>query len=341
MSTENTTPDTTPDVDLDAFSEDFFGQKNPDPEQASSKGDDDPAPEDSDAPNEDAHSDGEEAIIEDDDTLANEDEDDTDEAEDDSPKPKKNRFQERIDELVGKEKAAERRAQELEDKLAALAARLEQNKEVETPTPKAVDGDAEPQPNDLNEDGSEKYALGEFDPKYIKDLTKFALANERRTLKEQEEQEANQRKQDEQRATLESEWNAKLEPARERYPDFQEKGQTLVDSFSGVTPQYGEYLTSTIMSLDYGPDVLYYLANNLDEASKIVNSGAAKATVALGRLEAQFAAKDKNSKTPGLKVSKAPAPPAHQNKGSSVSRGTVAPDTDDLDAYSAMFFKKK
>lgn len=332
MSTEQNTPVDPVEDNLDDFSNTFYGQKEAEPEQASPEVEEEDTTEEVDAQeDEDTETD----------TLADEDEDTEEEAEEDSkPEPKKTRFQERIDELVAKEKAAERKAQELEDKLNKL---LDEKQNAEPkPVPKQVVSDTdEPQPDALNEDGTEKYPLGEFDPRYIKDLTKHALSTERASIKAQEQQELQRQEDDRQRAELDTKWQEKLTPAQERYPDFQEKGQQLVDTFSGINEAYGEYLTATLKSMEYGPDVLYYLASNPDEAQKIVNSGPNMATIALGRLEGKFADADGEKQKARPKVSKAPTPPNRVNKGSSVSKSTVADDTDDLDAFSAKLFKSR
>ena len=115
----------------------------------------------------------------------------------------------------------------------------------------------------------------------------------------------------------------------------------MVDVFSGLDKQYGDFLAQAIMSMDNGPDVLYYLAENKDEAKRIVESGATKAVISLGRLEARFDTSEETKPTPRQKVTKAPTPPQHLNKGSAAVKQAVTPDTDDLDAFEAEFFKKR
>jgi len=259
MSTEQTSVEPTDDLDL--FSADFFGQKKAEPEPAKPE-------EDDGKEGSDAHTDDGTQPSEDDDTLdenegeeqdSDPDEDDESDPEPDTKPKKKNRFQERIDELTGKAREAERREAALREQLDEILKKLEKN-EPELPTkPVEVAG---PSPDDKNEDGTDKYPLGEFDPNFIRDLTKFTLEEERRALKAKEAEEIQQRQLDEQRAQLETSWREKLGHAQERYPDFQEKGSQLIESFPDLNPAYGEYLTATIMGMDYGPDVLYYLANN-------------------------------------------------------------------------------
>jgi hypothetical protein len=332
MSTENTPVESVND-DLDAFSAELFGQSKTDAEPASSSEQEEVEDDDSDATET-------ETQTNEDDTLETEDaEDETeDEASDDEAKPEvkkpKNRFQERIDELNSKFREEERQRKALEDKIAKLESSTPKETKTE-PTPVAEG----PSVDEKNEDGTDKYPLGEFDPNYIRDLTKFTLRQEREAIKIEEEKAQQQKKYEAERDALREGWNEKLGPAQERYPDFQDKGAELFDTFAGIDQSYGEYLTATLMSMDYGPDVLYYLASNLDEANKIVASGPTKATIALGRLESKFAGADEEKQKARPKVSKAPPPPAALKGSSAVV--DVPDDTDDLDAFSKKLFKKK
>lgn len=313
---------------LEEFSKVFFGRDTDETEPSNSE------PEENDEPESDALTDSENTNDEDDDALAPEDEE-TEEA----PKPKKNRFQERIDELTHKAREAERRAEALEREFREKLAKLEQKDEPKPAAPAPVNN-AGPQPDELNPDGTEKYPLGEFDPQYIRDLTRHTLQQEREAIKAQEEQERAQREQESKRQELDAQWQEKLVTARERYPDFQEKGQALVPVFEGVNEQYLDYLTSTVMEMDHGTDVLYYLASHPDEAERIVKSGAAKATIALGRIEARFTGEGETTTAAPAKMSKAPPPPPHVNKGTGVAKIAIDPDTDNLEDFKKIFFKK-
>lgn len=319
------------DTDLDAFEAEFFGQNEPEPTPASvdepeSEETDDSAPEDDDTQS-------------DDDTVDTEEEDEP-EAPKEKPK-KKNSVQERINEAVGKQRNAERERDALQAELEKL-----RNKATEpTPTPEKADDkptDTMPKPDDVNEDGTEKYPLGEWDPAYNRAVTAWSVKQELEAYKaEQAQKDAEAAEDAESRKALEalqSTWTEQRNAAQERYPDFEEKGLELVDTFGSIEPQYGEYLSQTIMSMDHGADVLYYLANNLDVAQEIVDMGARKATIALGRLEAQFS--DVGEKEPSRKVTKAPTPPP-SNRGSAVARPAVPVDTDDLRAFEQEFYKKK
>lgn len=287
-------------------------------------------------------------------TLANEDEEgneqeETDEEEspdgedDDSeekPAKPKNRFQERINDLTAKARDAERKAADFEARLA-LAEKAQQNPTQEEKEAKPVveeNSKGSPTPDEKTEDGKDKYPLGEFDPTYIRDLTRFTIKQEQEAAKQADEQARAKQAVEEVRSKLQEDWTNKIQADAEKYEDFFEKGAELEETFKGIDDNYGEYLATTIMAMDKGPDVLYYLANNLEEAEQIVASGPTKATIALGRLESLFLA-EKNAKAKETKVSKAPVPP-QVNKGNK-GRTTVADDTDDLDAFSEKMFTGK
>lgn len=342
MSTD-TTPDEAPEVSLDDFSTEFFGKDfeeiaepaSPDaPEDAEESSD---APQDTqpDVKEEESLDSDDLEVSEDDDTLAQDDESEEDK-EAEPPKPKKSRYQERIDELTGKQREAERRASAAELKLEVLE-KLNKDTTPEPEPTQRVD-DTGPTTDDKNEDGTAKYPLGDYDPNYIKDLHKHAISSEREAQKALDTKEREQQEINSEREALTANWNEQLGPAKERYPDFEEKGQSLIETFSTIDQAYGEYLTSSLMSMDYGTDVLYYLANNPDVASEIVESGPQKATLAMGRIEAKFADAADEKARAKPKVSKAPTPPTHLNKGSSAARGPVKGDTDDLEAFSKQFF---
>lgn len=333
MSTENETIVAVED-DLDLFSEQLFGQSNPDPEPASSEDVEDVDPEEVDAPTEDTHGDGDE-----DPEDAEIDESDPDPEPAPEPAKKKNRFQERIDELVGDKRETERRLD------AALKA-LEQFTKNAQPEPAqsvpVVEENTGPNPDDVLEDGTDKYPLGELDPNYIRDLTRHTLHEERAKLKQADEAEAAQRQADTARAELQSSWNEKLGPAKERYPDLEERGAPFLEDLgSKIDSAYGEYLTTVLMGLDNGPDVLNYLVNNPDRAVEIVGSGYTRATLALGAIDAKFTDAEAEKKSAKPIVSKAPTPPPHVNKGAAVSMPDVPDDTDDLDAFERKLFPKK
>jgi hypothetical protein len=280
-----------------------------------------------------------EPVSEDDDTEVEDQatEDEAPDGDDDSEekpveKPKKvNRVQERINELTARAREAER---------ALEALRAAQAPKQDEPAPQApsapVAGPAGPDPDALNADGTEKYPLGQFDPDYIRDMARHTIETEW-ARKEQEAAANNQRQQVEQaRAEIQNGWVEKLQPALEQHEDFLDKTMELESAFDGLDPQYSDYLVQTIKSLDHGPEVLYYFANNIEEAQKFVKLGPLNATLALGEINAMFKGQTRKAEP---KVSKAPPPP-QVNKGTK-TRTTIAADTDDLDDFEKIFFKRK
>lgn len=301
--------------DLVAFEADFFGSKHP---YAGKEGQvEEDVTNDDDTLEEDANP-------EEDDTLAPEDEDETEEEPKSEP-PKKSKFQERIDQLSEKARLERERADALEARLAKL----------ENPEPKAAEPEA---PSNEGEPNKDDYPLGEFDPDYVRDLIRFTHKQEREAAKAELARERAAEAEQEARGKLDAEWQAKLEPAQERYPDFHERGEELLEAFVDLDPAYGQFLSTAIMSMDHGPDVLYHLASNVDEAMRIAKLGPVGATIALGKLESKFDVDTEKEEPRRPKTSKAPPPPP-RNKGSSASVPEVADDTDDLVAFEAKFFK--
>lgn len=338
MSTE-TNIDVTVEDNLDAFAADFFGEKQPPSDNAKSEDvkTDPEAEDDANNQEQDTQNSAEEDGATEEADKADEENPDTTDEDDKGKKP--NRLQERINELTAARRQAER---ERDEALRKLKEKTTQPKP-ETEKVEATTVAEGPKPDDKNEDGSDKYPLGEFDPKYNADLVKYTvqktLDEERAAREAQEQENAKLTAEEQYRSTLQETWNEKLDIVQERYPDYREKGEAMLSVFEGIDPAYGQYLTDTLMEMDAGPEVFYYLANNVEEAQTIVNAGPRRATIALAKLEAQLAG-SKNTETAVAKVTKAPTPPP-QVKGSAVSKASVSPDTDNLNAFEKVFFQKK
>jgi hypothetical protein len=328
--------------DLDSFENAFFNREQPkaEPEVDKQEDTEEEAPENED-----------DALATDDDKDAPEDESPEDEdqeeekAEEPAPKKGKKSYQDRINELTAKARNEERRSAELERRLAELEARSEvkdEPKELREQLPTDA-----PSPDAKGEDGEPLYPLGEFDPKFIRELTKFTIDEERKaakaaedTAKEQEAKEEAQRKIEAAQEELKNSWVEKVAEAEKELPDLREQLAEMGEVFQDIEPAYGEYLASTIMSCDYGPQIMYYLSQNIGEAQKIVASGPAAATLAIGRLEARFVPVKQEEKRNTKKVSSAPDPAEHRTRGQG-GKFTTPADTDDLDAFEKEFFKQK
>lgn len=325
MGENDVTTEAVLDDDLDTFSTDFFGQKSLEEKTAATTApveQDDAAASDSTEAQEEA------------------DQEDEAEAQEEIPdKPKRKTVQDRIDEVVRQREEIRREATAEVNKLRQELEDFKKN--LTDPVKAAPTTSGEPTPDALKADGEPVYALGEFDPQYIRDLTRFTLEQERTKVQVEtvEAQRVEAVKQEQQ--VLQTSWNGKLEVATVEYPDLIEKGQALLKGFDNLDPGYAGYLSTVLMSMDKGPDVLYYLSNHPDEAAMIVNSGAQRATLALGRIEAKFIDADAQKQLAKPRVSKAPPPPAERARGTNGAFITVAGDTEDLDEFSQAFFKKK
>jgi hypothetical protein len=307
--------------DLDAFSSDFYGQK----------------PVESTPTKVEAEQDGEVQAPEEGTETQTDEEDEAELQQEVKEAPKKKTVQDRINEVV---RQREEQKRESDRQLAELRAEVQKLKIPEV-QPAAETTADEPRPDAVDKDGTPIYGLGEFDPQYIRDLTRFTLKQERAKVDAEVAETQRRTAMQQEQQALTTSWNTKLTEATKEYPDLVEKGTELLQNFNNLEQNYANYLSTLLMGMEKGPDVLYYLSNHPDEAATIVNSGAQKATLALGRLEARFTKVEQE--TPKPRSSKAPTPPPRnaQARGTNGAFIQVESDTDDLDAFSAEFFKPR
>lgn len=330
------------DESLDAFEKDFLEKPSdelPEPEVEDTE--DDALATDKD---EDAADEADEGADPDEGDEA-EEEDESDEEEDEpepEPKPKgKNRksFQERINELTRERREAERTNAELLRRLEALETR-EREVSKQEPIKKDALPQGAPSPDAVDDSGDALYPLGEFDPNFIRDYTKFTIAEETKAIETKKAAEAQAARIAQEKQELQSEWSQKLDAAEEEIPEIREHISELVDAFSGLDPAYGEYIATTIMTSENGPAIMEYLSQNIGEAQKIVASGAAAATLAIGRLDARLAsvrpeAEEKRNK----KLSSAPKPPEKATRGVK-GQVSIRGDTTNLADFEREFLRK-
>lgn len=329
--------------DLDEFEKDFYNTREETQDEVEESDEDEVEPEDDSLATDEDDADPEES-----DEDPEEDEE-ADEEGDDEPEPdpkpkskKRNRAQERIEELVAEARIAQREAEALRKQLEEIRQKVPADSVKETDGLRDKLPPEAPNPDATKEDGEPVYALGEFDPAYIRDLTKFTIEQERKADAERAAQEAQAREIEAAQQELANHWQERLEEVKKN-PEFEDFDETIKDLepvVQDIDPNYGDFLATTIMSSEFGPQIMYYLANNIGEAQKIVASGPAAATRAIGRLEARFESRSQQEeKRNKRKVSNAPAPAENRTRG---NRGqfNVRPDTDDLDAFEREFYKK-
>lgn len=301
--------------------------------------------EDKDAPEGDEVSEAEESEAESEDEPEETPEEEESEEEEEpeakeEPKKKKSSYQERLNEITRARREAERQNAILLQRIEALEAR-ERDVTKSEPIKERLPQGA-PTPDAVDEKGEPLYPLGAYDPDFITDLAKFTADSEFKALKEKEAAETAARQQAEAQNQLRTEWNSKLDEYEEEVPEIRDHIVDLVDTFRGLDPAYGEYLAVTLMSAENGPQIMDYLSQNIGEAQKIVASGPAAATLAIGRLDAKLSTvsvrpdpEEKRNK----KESEAPPPPKAPLRGSKGGGRSVRPDTDNFADFTREFLK--
>jgi hypothetical protein len=348
MTDENQTQETVVEENLDDFAKEFFSGNSPTEEDSANDAsedkvetqetnDDSTGNENSPAPEEESNT---EEVNENSDDEEEMSEDDS--SEDANPKPKKNSYQERVRQLNAKFREQERRAEQAEREAEELRRKLNPEPVKEKIEEKSALDKTNIDHEALNSDGTRKYPLGQYDPQYLKDVVDAALESKEKQLEQKTEEQKRNEAVEAAKQELQSNWLGKVEAVEQEIPDLREKVDSLGEVFEGIEPTYGEYLGNVIMQMDAGPEVLYHLANNIEEAEEIVAAGASKATGMLYRLEASLMLNKSKTQEQGTqgKVSNAPKPPP-TNKGSGVVKASVPVDTDNLDAFSKEFFGKK
>jgi hypothetical protein len=331
--TDDNSTDNLVDIDmenLDNFRSQFFSEEVDSKEEVKEV--------EEDSPEEDALATDEDESEDEDSDESEEDSEDEDEEDDNQPRAKHKKrqsFQQRLNEVYADKKAAEREVEVLRRELDLARSRTEVKQEpqvaVKAEAPKA------PTPDDVNDKGEPLYPLGEIDPNFIANLTRFTVMQEMQAAEQKRQEETQARQVQEQQKLIQQHWAENLEAAEEELPDIREKISSMVQVFQGIEPSYGEYLAGTIMSCDHGPEIMYYLSQNIGEAQKIVASGPAAATLAIGRLEASLTKPQTEERKSNKRVSETPPPPEVRTRGSG-GRFSVRPDTRDLAAFSKVFF---
>jgi chemotaxis protein histidine kinase CheA len=322
--------------DLDKFSDTFFGRETANEEEKVEESNEEVEEIEDDALETSEDQDASEAEDE-----GSEDEQ-PEEEEEEAPPPKKAKksAKERIDEITAEKYELKRQLEALQAQLSARSNEVEKTEDVKPAAPvrEQLAEDA-PNPDAKDAEGNPMYPLGEFDPKFIRDITRYSVAQEMRAAKEAAEKEAVARQQAEAQQKLAESWNEKLTKYEEEVPEVRDNIKTLVTTFQGIDEGYGNYIAGTIMQLDNGPQIMDYLSQNIGEAQRIVASGPVAATLAIGKLDAMFT-KAPVEKKSNKKVSDAPEPPKERARGSN-GQFTVPPDTDDLDAFEKVFYKRE
>jgi len=204
------------------------------------------------------------------------------EAKEDAKEQKRdNKLNKRFDKVTKRAQQAEAEARELREKLQSYEARVNPEQQAQKPV---VEG--KPQASQFND---------AFE--YAEALAEWSAEN---ALKQRDEQEA-ARKAQEAQEKLTKAWTEKIERAKENLPDF----DRMVKSSDIVV---SDPIRDSIIESDVGPQLLYHLATNEDFAKELTEMPVAKALKQLGKLEAQFEAKEEKPKAEKKTVSSSKAP---------------------------------
>ena len=154
--------------------------------------------------------------------------------------------------------------------------------------------------------------------------------------REEERARLNQEAEAESQRAFVNNWETRLQETEKEIPDIREKGAKVGETFATAAPEMAEYLSGAIMSMEEGPQVLAYLADNPQEARVLATADPLNATLQLGALKAAFVSKGSSEGGTPPKVSNAQEPPPQVNKGTS-GKVSIRPDTDNLEDFAKLF----
>jgi hypothetical protein len=234
-------------------------------------------------------------------------------AADDSGKPSRDRVQERIDALtrekyqgLSRAELAEYRAQQLEQRLAQLEAQSAKPQTVapsddEYPTLESVGWD----------DAKHQAAVAAWGAKQAREAAKAELAAEREAAR---------------RTESETNWKRKEAEFVKSKPDYSEK---VLRSPAMGGPVITDQMAQVIQESDIGPEVAYYLAENVQKSVEIARLPAYLQAREIGRIEERLAV----AKASPPPVSKAPSPVAKiETDGSVAPLDLGSPESNTLSA---------
>lgn len=196
-------------------------------------------------------------------------------AEDSSAAPKKNRVQERIDELTRQKKEMEREA-------AYWRQQVEAKEQAQAPVREPVKPTLE--------------SVGYDEAKFEAAIEQYA-AEKAAYQSHQQTIEAKQREQQLLQHRTEQDFQAKSAQFAAQNPDY---FMTIQNPDLRITGEMAE----AIKAVDNGPELAYYLGKNPDLAAKIASLDGRRQFLEIGRLQAEISAR----KPPSAEQSKAPPP---------------------------------
>ena len=203
---------------------------------------------------------------------------------------------------------------ELKAQVDALIAANKAPAQAQQTAPPPVTEAKEPQMTDFKTMGEYLTAVREFDRKQAVVAAKGEWEKSQKELRQQE-----------QAKSQADRWQAKVDPAKKKYADFEE-----VALNPDLPVPVGSVAFAFLHDSDHGADVLYHLGSNPDKLAEINAMPPLKAARALYAIESEV------SKPPSAPaVTKAPPPP-HQVSGKGTTTGSAvekAIEEGDFEAY--------
>jgi hypothetical protein len=265
--------------------------------------------------------------------------DGSDDAPEQTEAEKHKSAQQRINKAVGRQRAAERRAEAAEKALQDVNVRLlaiEQRTSNPTPTPKPKIDPNAPQPAD--------YEYGEVDVRYIKDLTRYETkkeydAQQQKTQQEQQTQKTQQAQQE----------------GAAKFKDFIAKGLELHDDFDEIVLDDGvpfsQSLVELIFESEFGHEIAYEAASDPKVRKLLSGMTPARQAAWFGRQEASRSSESSDADdvngddeevdtvTSTPQTTKAPKPLKNKQRGNGAPK-PASPDTTNFAQFEQMAMSK-
>lgn len=198
---------------------------------------------------------------------------------------KPNKLRARFSELTKQREQARADAQREREAREALEARLAALEQSQAPR-RVQTEDQKPTPDQFTDAFEYAEALAEYSAE--------------KALKERDKQDQ-ERKAQEQQSKVVQAWTKRLEAAKAEIDDFDD----MVASADVVVPNH---IRDAILESDVGPQILYHLASNQDQAKTFNEMTVTQALRAIGKLEAKFEKAETGKPERSVVKSKAPAP---------------------------------
>jgi len=211
------------------------------------------------------------------------------------PQPKQNSYQRRISELSSARRAAEERADRAIAALEAFAKTTQQPAETKTETTPPPAPEPRPARDDFADPDAYDTALIEWSARHTARVTAAEVEQREAAKREAEEKARNDAAMMEQAQRQAQTWQERRAKTLTAHPDFAEVAEN-------PALQIPVSMVPTLLEIENGPDVLYHLGSNPDEAVRIATLSERQQVIELGRISERLVQSNRPQ------VTKAPKP---------------------------------